>query len=286
MKTRFIYGPLVLACVIGLFVVDGLWLTSSRLCISALVTLTGALAWLEFSRIVGRGWADRGSRSFLVLGLVGTLAFHVLAWCDGQGLLAPRGLGYEQVAVACVFGVVFASFSLVVFRRDFLVHYRSVLETVLGVLLFGLLFSYCIRIYLIGSAGYGLAIVYFLGIKGTDITAYLVGYTTGRTRFLSVSPKKTLEGCAGALVWGAAWFGCTPWLLGFFEVSEAPFRWWQGILFGSILAILAQVGDLSESTIKRRYEVKDSGGLVPELGGVLDMIDSLLLTGYLFWCLV
>ena len=61
------------------------------------------------------------------------------------------------------------------------------------------------------------------------------------------------------------------------------FPWPRGILLGIILSVASQVGDLSESLIKRYYQVKDSGILLPEFGGVLDLTDSFSYCGLLFW---
>jgi phosphatidate cytidylyltransferase len=147
---------------------------------------------------------------------------------------------------------------------------------VLGVLFCGWLFSSLERIYLEGGLAGGA--VFLLGIKGTDISAYLVGRAIGRHRFLAVSPKKTLEGCAAALGWGGLWFALAPQRL-----AGAGFPWWQGALAGIILSVAAQIGDYSESLLKREYQVKDSSRLLPEFGGALDLIDSLIFPGYLYW---
>ena len=57
-----------------------------------------------------------------------------------------------------------------------------------------------------------------------------------------------------------------------------PIAWWQAGACGLITGILGQVGDLAESGLKRRFEVKDSGSILPGHGGVLDRIDSILFT--------
>ena len=78
-----------------------------------------------------------------------------------------------------------------------------------------------------------------------------------------------------------AWFcGAGYWLPEYF------FEWPWAILFGIILSVSTQLGDLTESVLKRYYRVKDSASLLPEFGGVLDLIDSFLFSGFLFWCLL
>jgi phosphatidate cytidylyltransferase len=62
--------------------------------------------------------------------------------------------------------------------------------------------------------------------------------------------------------------------------------WWQGILFGVVFAFLGQLGDLAESMLKRDAEKKDASNSVPGFGGILDVVDSLLVTapfGYMFF---
>ena len=108
-----------------------------------------------------------------------------------------------------------------------------------------------------------------LVVWGYDTGAYLVGRQVGRHRLVEhISPAKTVEGLAGGLVAatiaagiGAALIGLDPW---------------HPLLIGPIVGITAQVGDLAESMLKRAAGRKDSGGIIPGHGGILDRIDSFL----------
>ena len=284
MRTRYILGPIFIAVVIGLLLIDHLLLPAYRPIGPALVALLALAGWYELARMTGLAPVARGGGGgFLCLGAVAIAFFHAVAWWTGWSELsdAAAEADFERLFLWGIAATVFGAFALAVFRRDFAERYRGVLETIVGVLLLGVLFSYHIRVYFVSERSLLITIGYFLGIKGTDIAAYIVGSMLGRHRLLSVSPKKTVEGCLGGLVWGAVWFGALGALAG-----DALFPWPHGIVFGIILASAAQVGDLSESMFKRTYGVKDSSVLLPEFGGVLDLVDSLVFTGCLYWYLV
>jgi len=125
-----------------------------------------------------------------------------------------------------------------------------------------------------------LEVVFWLVIvaKTSDIAAYYTGGSLGRRPLVPrISPKKTIEGALGAIV-GPALLAATPWL---------PFAEGLGTLgaaaLGAGLGVLAVVSDLVESLVKRSVGVKDSGALLGEAGGVLDLVDSLLLVAPLAW---
>ncbi len=104
-----------------------------------------------------------------------------------------------------------------------------------------------------------------------DTAAYFVGRRWGRRRLApSISPGKTWEGVAGALI-GAAAYAMILWLL-FDGVQGARMGAFLGA--AALLVMVSIVGDLFESAAKRRAGVKDSGALLPGHGGVLDRIDS------------
>ncbi len=113
-----------------------------------------------------------------------------------------------------------------------------------------------------------------LVVKFTDIGAFFGGKAIGRHKLIPwLSPGKTWEGLAcGVLTAGLVGVACAPFVP---EVYLSPFR---GFVFGVLLGGIGQVGDLLESLMKRDAQVKDSGRLIPGFGGILDVIDSPLLT--------
>jgi phosphatidate cytidylyltransferase len=102
----------------------------------------------------------------------------------------------------------------------------------------------------------------------TDIFAYFAGRSIGGPKLApKISPNKTWAGLIGGMA-GAALVGAgAAWLL---SIGE-PFFW-----LGAPMGLLAQLGDLYESRVKRKLGVKDSGALLPGHGGVLDRLDGLL----------
>jgi phosphatidate cytidylyltransferase len=92
-----------------------------------------------------------------------------------------------------------------------------------------------------------------------------------------VSPKKTVEGAVGAMAGGVvASVAAAGWFVG-------ALSWGEAAVLGGLVAAAGMVGDLFESLIKRGAGVKDSGGLIPSHGGVLDKIDGLLFTAPLIY---
>jgi phosphatidate cytidylyltransferase len=94
-----------------------------------------------------------------------------------------------------------------------------------------------------------------------------------------ISPKKSWEGFAGSVVsCVAAGTALVVWLL------DGP--WWVGVLLGLIAGVMATLGDLCESVIKRDLGIKDMSQVIPGHGGLMDRLDSLLATVAPVWLLL
>ena len=113
-----------------------------------------------------------------------------------------------------------------------------------------------------------------LTTKSSDIGAYAVGCTIGRHKLIPwLSPKKSWEGLVGGIATSAL-------------VAALFAHFWFAAIVGACLGLAGQFGDLCESALKRDAGAKDSGSLLPGMGGVLDVLDSPLLAGPVLWWLL
>jgi phosphatidate cytidylyltransferase len=147
--------------------------------------------------------------------------------------------------------------------------------TLFGILYVSWFFSFLIKIIYLPS-GMGFLVAVLLMTKLGDVGAYLVGSRIGRLPLMPhISPKKTVEGSIGGLFFSV--------LGALISKPFVNFSYIHLISIGIALNIIGQLGDLSESLIKRDCQVKDSGRILPGMGGVLDEIDSLLFTAPVFY---
>jgi phosphatidate cytidylyltransferase len=162
---------------------------------------------------------------------------------------------------------------------------ESTANTLFGAIYVGLLLGYAIWLH--GGASGPQLVLFLVGVTWAgESAAYLVGSSLGRRRLAPIlSPRKTFEGAAAQVVVSVAMaLALSAWLLpgcGLVGAAGA----------GVVLGVIGQIGDLAESAIKRSIGTKDTGGLIPGHGGMLDRIDSLLFNApalYLYsmyaWC--
>lgn len=142
--------------------------------------------------------------------------------------------------------------------------------TIFAILYVSWFLSFMIKIRYLPN-GLGLFLSVIMITKLGDIGAYLVGMRFGKTPLMPrISPKKSVEGSIAGLLFSV--LGA----LASKNFLNVPYVHLVGI--GLCLGILGQLGDLSESLLKRDCQVKDSGSIFPGMGGFLDFIDSLLFT--------
>jgi phosphatidate cytidylyltransferase len=220
----------------------------------------------------------RGFRPTEGLAYIAIVLLQFAAWSVSRGQLV-------QFLPALLALLVIATLIHQVLRRD-PEPLANIGVTFLGVVYVGWLLSYLIflrslpgtlQLSLFGftlpeaARGAWLVLYVFAVTWMTDTGAYFIGMRFGKTKLApNLSPKKTVEGAIGgviaatsmSLLWGM-WVGLP---------------WYHCLILGPILSVLGQVGDLSESAIKRDLGLKDFGGILPGHGGVLDRFDSILFT--------
>lgn len=168
-------------------------------------------------------------------------------------------------------------FILQFFRKSHIKSLIGIALTLFGILYISWFLSFLIKIrFLTGGAMW---VAFLLMVtKACDIGAYVLGTLFGRHKLIPhISPKKSVEGALGGLAASVltAWALC-PYLPLDFSLQHV-------LLLGLAIGFLGQIGDLSESLMKRFCESKDSGDLFPGMGGVLDVVDSVLFTAPIFY---
>ncbi|WP_411825879.1 phosphatidate cytidylyltransferase [Luteolibacter sp. AS25] len=158
----------------------------------------------------------------------------------------------------------------------------AVAVNLLGFLYIAYLFTFASRLSFAlpgeGAVPGSFVLLWLLAVtKFTDMGAYITGSLIGKHKMIPhISPGKTWEGFAGAILF-AQLAACGLYALVPGKLSALS-SWEHVIALGFLLAILAVIGDLAESVVKRSLHAKDSGNMLPGIGGGLDLIDSICFT--------
>jgi len=161
---------------------------------------------------------------------------------------------------------------------------RNLGMTLLGVMWIGFLGSFATLFLGLGKVlqdaanlssnpGIGVLIAAVIVSVGHDVGAYFVGRYAGKTPLSAASPNKTMEGMAGGVVTAIV---VTVILVGIVGIAPIGGNLARVMVFALLCAVVAPLGDLCESFIKRDLGIKDMGTVLPGHGGVLDRFDSLL----------
>ncbi|GAA5346245.1 phosphatidate cytidylyltransferase [Planifilum fimeticola] len=250
MKQRIITGGLGAAGFLFVLWLGGKWY-------AGLIALLATVGYAEFCRMGRIPWLSRWSvPGFLMVWSI------LFAGMTHEGT-AASSFGLDVVLTGLVI-----FFLLMVISRNRTDIFRTA-YLFSGALYIGFGFSYMIQMRWMTDGL--LWSLFVLGvIWAGDTGAYFVGRKFGKRKLCpEISPNKTVEGSAGGLILSV--------IAGLSIASAIPALDWQSsLVLALLIAVAGQLGDLVESAIKRTTGVKDSGGLLPGHGGVLDRFDSLL----------
>lgn len=235
------------------------------LLVLTIASLTGIGVW-EYARLAKAKGLEPATKLMISVAILEVLAFYV-------------SLAYPQWSQLALLMIVlgFISFFVVHFRNPENALLRVAVEF-FSVCYVAIPFSFMMAI-LYPRTDYGDGrwwLFYLIAVtKITDVGGYFVGKLFGKHPLAPyLSPRKTVEGALGGFCFatGLSMLFCIWGRLVGWELS-----FWNAAWMGMVIGVLAQIGDLSESVLKRDASVKDSN-TIPGIGGVLDLLDSILFT--------
>jgi phosphatidate cytidylyltransferase len=289
LRWRLLLGTLIIAVLVALCWLDidaevpGLWL----LPVAVLVVLLASREFLDLAALAQLRplrWPVYAGNVLLVAS--SWLVILKQHWRRGF----PLNWGYIEYGWEIVVLLALAAAVLLVLSAE-MWRYRSpggnlanVAGGVFALIYVGLMLSFAVQLRLVW--GVGALASWIIVVKMGDTGAYAAGRLIGRHKMAPlISPGKTIEGAIGNLIFSClgAWLTFR-WLFpSSAPESVWPGPWWGWIAYGLLLGTAGMVGDLAESLLKRDVGRKDSSDWLPGFGGVLDILDSLLLSAPVAW---
>jgi phosphatidate cytidylyltransferase len=212
---------------------------------------------------------SRGLRPVPLVGFAGVIALLSVAYARGA-----RAPAWFPAVLAAVVGSALLAFMP---RRDREGAAAGIAATLFAVVYVGLLGAYVVALRR-SPDGFRLVLTFGLMAVLHDVGAFFTGTAVGRHPLArAMSPKKTWAGWAGgtAVTIAVAAIAATR--------LDPPFTWPTALVLAALVSAAAPLGDLCESMLKRDIGAKDTGSFLPEHGGVLDVIDSVLFAAPVFF---
>ncbi|BBF42926.1 phosphatidate cytidylyltransferase [Lachnospiraceae bacterium KM106-2] len=260
-KERLISGIVLLIVMISTIIVGGNVLFS-------LITAISLIGLMELYRVVKLHNTVLG-----FFGYAASLIFDFLIYFGKQEYLM----------------IFFVAFLLVLMAAYVILYPKYVTEQITHIF-FGLFYvtimlSFIYQVRMLNDGFYMVWLI-FIGAWGSDTCAYCVGMLIGKHKLPSeLSPKKSIEGCIGGVI-GAALIGMIYAAVFKNQITEIASPVVVFAIIGAAGSIIAQIGDLAASAIKRNHEIKDYGKLIPGHGGILDRFDSIIFTAPVVYILL
>ena len=262
MSTRLASAAVGLPILLGAVWLE--WPLGKPVWFAGLVFVAAAIAALELARLVNL-WGDRFHPAF-------ALVFTMMMLVSGlTRALTDTPAHYQTyLDTAAAFMCPFAGWVMGSSRKVPFFDASPVMILRISIYL-GLSLYYALQIRFLDDGGTEWTLLLLLVVFATDTSAYFVGRAIGRTPLApSISPNKTREGAIAGLVGAVVVSVLGNSLMGLGAII------WEAAALGVIIGMLGQLGDLAESRIKRKANVKDSGWLIPGHGGILDRLDSIV----------
>ncbi|MFK7912056.1 MAG: phosphatidate cytidylyltransferase [Akkermansiaceae bacterium] len=274
-----VFGARLFSTLLLWAIVTGVFLSGNAWAFIGLIILLAAFSLWEFFQMTRIGGMPSQPKWGVLVGLTYLFSLGILLGSGGRDALDQLWLFDVLFIAVLLIGGLLIQLRKPVEGKNTI---TEVAVTVLGFLYVPVLFSFLARLLFLPEGadavpGAWLMIWVIAVTKFTDMGAYITGSLIGKHKMIPhISPAKTWEGFFGALFF-AQLAGCG--LFALMPDSLSILHSWIWVIgLGILLALLAVVGDLAESVLKRSIGTKDSGNTLPGIGGALDLIDSICFT--------
>lgn len=222
------------------------------------------VGYLELTKAMKVHGEEKKINALEIIGVLGILAYYAVLYFCGTGNYLIMAAIFTMLAIMTSYVFAFPKFVA-----------NQVAASIFAFAYVPVLLSF---IYLTRGLEHGIFVVWLILISswGSDTCAYCVGVLFGKHKMAPVlSPKKSIEGAVGGVV-GAALLGALYGLFVQTRVTADITFWILFAIIGAAGALISMVGDLTASAIKRNFEIKDYGKLIPGHGGIMDRFDSVI----------
>ena len=232
-----------------------------------LVIAVGIYEFYKMVKVLGKEVYDK-------FGMVVAIIIPNLVYLSNQSHYSY--LEQELIAVVLIVATIFM-LTYRVFRNQIKGTLEKVSFTLLGIVYVSVFFSQIINLYFLGAIfPFVLQVLVWISDTAAGIVGVAIGRKFFKNGFTEISPKKSVEGALGSIIFTAiAFVG----IVSYFEkIKDVSLE--EGVvafLIGAFISVVAQIGDLIESLFKRECGVKDSGTILMGHGGILDRFDSMIL---------
>lgn len=259
-RTRVISGIVVAIAMLGLTWLGGVFLAAGL----ALASLIGTFEFYRATKILPEGRAISLNTG---ISYCFTIVFYILLCFSDDKL-------FYLIFLTVLYLLVLLALYVFGFPRYTA---KDIIFTFFGYFYVSVMLSF---LYLTRDLEDGMFIVWLVFTSSwlCDVFAYFTGMLFGKHRLCSqLSPKKSVEGAVGGIIIPAAIAGVYGYLIrDFYDPGYSPIA--VCAILTAVGAAVSQLGDLSASAVKRNYEIKDYGTLIPGHGGILDRFDSMIFT--------
>lgn len=264
--TRLFSGVVMVVIALATMWLGGPYLAGILL----LISLAG---YRELTKAQKVNTAGKGFNGLEIAGLTGVIVYYAVMYIWQDTTLMLMCIVLVFMAEMFLYVVLFPRYQA-----------QQVVTAVFSFLYAPVMLSF---IYMTRAGQLGIYLVWLILISswGCDTCAYCVGKLIGRKKIFPVlSPHKSLEGCIGGVA-GAALLGG---LYAYFVIEPVvPDQkvLWVIVFISAVGALMSMVGDLAASAIKRNYDIKDYGKILPGHGGIMDRFDSVIVTAPMIYFL-